>query len=138
MRLYLVQHGDALPQEVDPDRPLSGQGRADIERLAALLASRVRVARVLHSGKTRAQQTADLLTPALASSHRPEAIAGIDPLDPPAPFADQVQRWSEDVLVVGAEEPGVVTFLPGSVVCLERTAEGRWTVAWMVRPELLA
>ena len=26
MRVYLVQHGDAVPKEVDPDRPLSDTG----------------------------------------------------------------------------------------------------------------
>ncbi len=34
MRLYLVQHGEAVTKAVDPDRPLSEQGRADVERLA--------------------------------------------------------------------------------------------------------
>jgi phosphohistidine phosphatase SixA len=33
MRLYLVQHGDALTKDVDPERQLSSQGRADITRL---------------------------------------------------------------------------------------------------------
>ena len=37
MRVYLVQHGDAVPKEVDPDRPLSDTGRQDIERLAKFL-----------------------------------------------------------------------------------------------------
>jgi impB/mucB/samB family len=29
--VYLVQYGDAVPKEVDPDRPLSDTGRRDIE-----------------------------------------------------------------------------------------------------------
>ncbi len=33
MRLYLVQHGEALAKERDPERPLSGHGRADIDFL---------------------------------------------------------------------------------------------------------
>ena len=33
MRLYLVQHGEAVAKEVDPDRPLSEHGREDIVRL---------------------------------------------------------------------------------------------------------
>ena len=27
MRIYLTQHGEAVPKDVDPDRPLSEQGR---------------------------------------------------------------------------------------------------------------
>jgi len=26
MRLYIVQHGDSVPKDIDPDRPLSDRG----------------------------------------------------------------------------------------------------------------
>ena len=32
----------------------------------------------------------------------------------------------------------VVVYQQGSVVCLERDAEGGWALVWMVRPELIA
>ena len=35
------------------------------------------------------------------------------------------------------EDIGVVSFTPGTVVCLERDGNDIWSVAWMVRPELL-
>ena len=38
MNLYLVQHAEALPKQEDPDRPLSAQGRADIEKVARFVA----------------------------------------------------------------------------------------------------
>ena len=34
MRLYLTQHGLAVPKDVDTDRPLSEQGREDVRHLA--------------------------------------------------------------------------------------------------------
>ena len=37
MRIYLTQDGLAVPKEVDPNRPLSDEGRADVRRLADLL-----------------------------------------------------------------------------------------------------
>ena len=37
MRIYLTQHGLAVPKDVDPDRPLNEQGREDVRRLAELL-----------------------------------------------------------------------------------------------------
>ena len=56
MTLYLVQHGEAKAEAEDPERPLTARGRDDIGRLAALLARiGVRVARLEHSGKRRAQ-----------------------------------------------------------------------------------
>ena len=152
MRLYLVQHGDSLLKEVDTERPLSPQGRKDIEALAAFLKGRVRVARILHSGKTRARQTAELLAPAVAGSRPLETISGIDPLDSPEHIATQLQDWNDDTLIVGhqpymgklvarlvigSEAHGVVVFQPGTLVCLERAPDARWAVTAMLRPELL-
>ncbi len=31
MLVYLVRHGEAVPAEVDPARPLSEKGRAEVE-----------------------------------------------------------------------------------------------------------
>jgi len=153
VKLYLVQHGDSLPKETDPNRPLSKKGRADVTRLAAFLKGRVRAARTIHSGKTRARQTTELLAAAIAPGQKIEVLSGIDPMDPTAPVAEQVQHWNEDTLIVGhlpfmcklvarlvngAEEPGIVAYQPGSVACLERSDDGRWTVVWMLRPELLS
>ena len=73
MRLYLVQHGEALSKDVDPERALSDAGRADAERLARFLAPRrLTLSRVLQSGKLRAQQTAEILAGAFASDLTPE------------------------------------------------------------------
>ena len=52
MRIYLTQLGLAAPNDVDPDRPLSEQGREDVRRLADFLGSAgIEVEQVLHSGK---------------------------------------------------------------------------------------
>jgi phosphohistidine phosphatase len=152
MRLYLVQHGDALPEDVDPARPLSSQGGADVEHVAALLARHVSgIARVLHSGKTRAQQTAEILAREIGAGAPLQAASGLNPLDDPEDWAQQVDASTEDVmlvghlpfmsklisrLLVGDAEIGVVALEPGSVVCLERD-DGHWTITWMLRPALL-
>ncbi|MEA3276673.1 MAG: histidine phosphatase family protein, partial [Pseudomonadota bacterium] len=66
MRIYLTQHGLAVPKDVDPDRPLNERGREDMRRLADFLdKAGVHVEQVLHSGKTRAEQTAAILAEAL-------------------------------------------------------------------------
>jgi phosphohistidine phosphatase len=154
MRVYLVQHGEAHPEEVSPERELTPRGRGDVERIGALLANGgVQVANAYHSGKTRARQTAELLAARLAPGVGAEALAGINPNDPVESLADRLRGWSEDALVAGHQpfmgklvafllagrsEPPVVAYQPGSVVCLERDAQGRWVLVWMLRPELLA
>jgi phosphohistidine phosphatase len=153
MNLYLVQHGDAVPKEVDAQRPLSAEGRAAIERVAGFLdKAGIRVGRILHSGKQRAAQTAELLVAAVGGGPV-ERTSGIDPLDPTDPFAQTVSAWSEDTMVVGHlpfmgklasrllcgdEEIPSVAFRPGTVLCLQRADDGGWAVAWTIRPELLA
>jgi phosphohistidine phosphatase len=153
MRLYLAQHGEAVQEEVDPARPLTTNGRADVARIANFLAEGgVRVGRVLHSGKPRAEQTAAILAALLAPGSAPEARARLNPNDPTEGIAQEVGAWDQDVmlvghlpfmarlasrLVAGREDAPVVGFQPGSVLCLERGGRGRWTIVWMIGPELV-
>jgi phosphohistidine phosphatase len=154
MRIYLAQHGLAVPKDVDPDRPLTEQGRDDVQRLAERLGNTgVRVGQVLHSGKTRAEQTAAMLADALLPEGKPQAHAGLAPKDPLETIVPEIASWSVDTLIVGhlphlgrlvslllVSDPDrpLLASQPGSMVCLEQDAEGQWVLAWMIRPELLA
>jgi phosphohistidine phosphatase len=155
MRIYLVQHGAAVPKDEDPARPLSASGRQDVKRVASFLGrSRLTVSRVIHSGKRRALETALLLAEVVGpGSVVEEAAAGLDPDDSTDRLADAIDDWTEDTLVVGhlpfmgrmvarlitgGEDAPVVHYQPGTVVCLERGGNGGgWTIAWVLRPELL-
>ena len=152
MRLYLVQHGAAVAEEVDPARPLSATGRSEVARVACFLAaSGLRIGQLLHSGKLRAEQTAEILGATLEST--PEAGTGLNPKDPTGSVARAATAWEQDIMLVGhlpfmaklasrlvarREDAGLVAFRPGSVLCLERGDQQRWTIAWMIRPELVA
>ncbi len=155
MHIYLVQHGAAVPKDEDPDRPLSDSGNEDIKRMASFLArSRVAAARVIHSGKLRALETALLLAEVLGPGPVvEEAASGLGPNDSTDAFFEAIDGWTEDTIVVGHlpfmatlvsrlvtgnEDDTVVHFKPGSVACLERGENGSgWTVQWFLRPELL-
>ena len=41
------------------------------------------------------------------------------------------------LMLTGDEGRAAVDFRPGSLVCLEREADGPWALAWMIRPELV-
>ena len=153
MKIYLVQHGEACAKEVDPDRPLTNQGKADIERLAAFLKrAGIQVERVIHSGKLRAAQTAERLAHAIAAGVELESCTLINPNDNPKTFDWQSGSRDRDTLVVGhlpfmarlvshlliEDENRLITaWQPGSIVCLQREDAGPWRVNWMIRPELL-
>lgn len=151
MKLYLMQHGDAVSKDVDPERPLSETGRKDVERLATFLSkTSFKPARIIHSGKTRAKQTAELLATQTAPDAKIEASSGLSPKDEVKPVARQTESWTGDTLIVGHRpfmgrmvaqlisdaDKEVVDYQPGSIVCVERS-DGDWKIAWMIRPELL-
>ena len=153
MKLYLVQHGEACAKDVDPDRPLTDRGRADMQRLATFLSrAGVRLERVIHSEKLRAVQSAECLVEALAPGVEAESSGIINPGDDPRAFDWQSGSWDRDTLVVGhlpfmdrlvshlvieEESRSISAWKPGTVVCLERQDGAHWRIAWMIRPELL-
>ena len=152
MKLYLVQHAEAVGKEIDAERPLSEKGRSDAEQMARFLRNNLEISRVLHSGKKRAVQTAGILLDAQPSPIAAESAAGINPNDDVSEFAASLSREGIDTLVVGHlpflarlvgqllngdEEKVLVDYRPGSIVALEYAQHGNWRIQWMVRPELL-
>ena len=151
--LYLVQHGEAVTKEVDADRPLSSEGNNAISRMAAFLSEAgISVDRVLHSGKTRAKQTAEIISKSISESGLAETISGINPNDPVYEFIAQIETFNTPTMVVGhlpfmaklvsellinSNELVLVEYQPGSVVCLGKDENNKWKLNWMVRPELL-
>lgn len=154
MKIYLVQHGAALAKESDPARPLSQAGRDDVSRVALFLKKAgIAVNKVHHSGKRRAEQTASILAEELQPSGEIEQIPGIAPNDDVEAFVSRLTDWSQDTLIVGHlpfmaklvamllrthDQQQTIAFLPGSVVCLERTDSGMWQLNYMLRSELLS
>lgn len=152
MRIYIMQHGEAEPKDVDPDRPLTKQGRRDIESMAGTLArSGVRVERVLHSGKTRARQTAELMAQRLTGHGEADTRARLGPNDPVDELISELDNGDGEILVVGHmpyvsrlvselvagdEQHPVVDYVPGSVVCLDRATTEKRVVVWAIRPGL--
>ena len=144
VKLYLVQHGEAVAKDIDSDRPLTTRGRRDVTNLRHFFANAgITVSWILHSGKTRAVQTAEILAESLSTPVWPEKITVIDPLDSAPAFVSTVTQWTTDTMLVGHlpflgklvsalltgnENAFVVSFVPGSVVCLERAEDGGWTV----------
>ena len=75
--LYLVQHGEAMDKDRNPDRPLTERGEVDIRNLGGFLErAGIAVEAVLDSGKHRARQTAEILSEYLTPGLAPETTAG--------------------------------------------------------------
>lgn len=152
MALYLVQHGACFPKERDPQRGLTPEGRADVERIASVAAGYgVRPARILHSGKHRAQQTAELIAAHLAPPCGVDARSGIDPLDDVEAVARDVDPLAgvmlvghlpfierlAALLVTGDAERPAFRFQNGGIVCLDLHPDtGTWVIHWALMPHV--
>jgi len=153
MKLYLVQHGEAVDKSLDPQRPLSEAGIKDVERVADIVArTGMALGCILHSGKTRARQTADIFSERAGTGTTVTDIDGIAPLDDVKAFAEQIAGFGDEIMVCGHQpfmgklvsyllfgkaEITSVEFLPGALVRLDRSEAGHWVLCWLVRPEML-
>lgn len=78
MKLYLVQHGEAVSKQEDPERPLSEQGTRDVQAMAGFLKhAGIKVVRVWHSGKRRAEQTAIILAKVVLRGGKAELVGDL-------------------------------------------------------------
>jgi phosphohistidine phosphatase len=153
MKLYLIQHGEATTEQIDPSRPLTAQGQSDVQKVASFLWEvTMGPFAILHSGKTRARQTAEIIAAQLSPICQLKEREGLAPNDPVGPLAKEISGMADDLMIVGhmpflgklasmllvgSELKNLVAFRQGGVVCLQRNEDQTWQVAWMVTPQLL-
>jgi len=156
MQIYLVQHGESQPEEIDPERKLTESGAHAVQKVANFLRTSsggVQVDVIWHSGKARAQQTAELLLPATRAGA--EAVIqheGLAPKDAVEPIERELEEGNSNVMIVGHlpllaklaallltgdANNDVVAFQFGCVICLKRDDAGKWKLEWMIVPNLL-
>jgi len=152
MAIFLVQHGKSLPKDQDPEQGLSPRGREDVERIAAMARGYgVQVGSIVHSGKKRARETAEIFAVALKPAGDVAEREGLKPLDHVAAFAEGLDVHSRlmivghlpfmerltSFLVTGDMEPPVLKFQNGGIVCLDQGPEGKgWIIKWTLMPEI--
>lgn len=154
MYLYLVQHGEAKKEEEDPARGLTTKGSNDVSRVAATLRKmNVSVVHILHSGRTRAVQTAELFGTLLRPEQGVSETDGLAPMDDPGLWVKRINEMDKDTMLVGhlpslarlaglllcgGQEKDCIDFQMGGVVCCKRFDNGRWAVEWMIVPAMVS
>lgn len=148
----LVRHGRYHTYAVtDETRELTETGREEIRRMADHLAGReIGVRRILHSGKMRARQTAEIFAACFGVACITES-RGLRPEDDPEALIRSIQAQSESTLMVGhlplldrvaermsalAAYPGPLSFPQGGALCLIRNENGL-QVDRMITPDML-
>ena len=152
MLVYLVQHGDAKREEEDPSRPLSEKGIKDVKGVASHISRlNIGVEEVLHSGKLRAKQTAEIISEKLKIAKGISETDGLSPMDDANMWAERLNKRTDTLMLVGhlphlgklaslllcsKKERNFVAFKMGGIVCLKRDDTG-WSLQWMITPETL-
>ena len=152
MALYMVQHGKSLPKAEDPEKGLSADGKMETERIADVAGGyQVRVSRILHSGKKRARETAEILTLRLSPTDGSEPCDGMNPLDDVRAFADGLELDKNimlvghlpflerliGLLVCGNPDQTVFKLQNSGILCLDRVPEVKNPVIrWALMPSV--
>jgi len=150
MRLYLVQHGEATPEDVNPERPLTEKGRTDSQKTAvSLKKTGITLSSIWHSTKTRTRETASIFAREL-SVKRVEQREGLAPNDPVDEVCSSIASMEDDIMIVGhlpflqklasvlitgSETSGIVKFTMAGCVCLERDESSKWVSVFAIIPE---
>lgn len=110
MRIFLVRHGDAVPQEdagSDRDRWLSAKGREHVRVLGRLLREQGAFPEtILCSPLPRAVQTAELLAQALDYLGVVTSLRCLEPSAQPHVAGNEIRAAASPVLVV-SHEPAI-------------------------------
>ncbi len=155
MALFLVQHGISASKDVDPQKGLTNQGITESERIAKLAKEYgIKVGKIIHSGKRRAEQTASIFHKILSFSEPLEMVPGINPKDDVRAFAETIQLNSELMVVghlpflqrllayltTGSEEFRIYQFQNSGIVCLSTFEETNdkvgWIIKWTLNPNI--
>lgn len=146
MKLYLAQHAKSKSEQEDALRSLSQEGLSDANKMAVFLKN-IKVSKIYHSSKLRAQQTAEIFSKSLKA--KMEKANHLEPLADPHIWEDRISKEIDDIMIVGHlphlgrlvsllldnTPENLVTFQQGGIVCLER--DDSWTIRWLVTPSLL-
>lgn len=147
MKVFIMRHGEAVDGMIDPERPLSEEGKIEVKKVADFLVEKVvKVEKVFHSEKLRSEQTARIVWEKIGGEL--ELRKGLNPGDNEELFQEFLEEsamsGSGDLMMVGhlpfvdylVEKMGggFVQFLTATCVCLESQEEGSWRVDFVIGP----
>ena len=150
MSVFLVQHGLSLPKTEDPERGLSDRGREETFKIAEVAAGYgVKITKIFHSGKKRAEQTARIMAETLCADPGIEQMADISAMDDVKGLGNLLDPDSNHMVVghlpymeklvsyltTGREEPKVLKFQNSGIVCLDQDKSG-WFIRWTLNPNI--
>lgn len=152
MAIYIAQHGKSLPATEDPEKGLTGVGMEETRRIAGVAKGYgVTVERIVHSGKKRARQTAEIFAEVLSPANGLDTRSDMNPMDDVHPFIGRLALDRQimlvghlpflerliAVLVGGSPERPVFKLQNSGIVCVDRDdRSGQPVIRWALMPTI--
>lgn len=153
MKLYLVQHAKAVSQEENPERPLSEEGKQELNKVAEFVRPlEINVDYLWHSAKLRAVQTGEILAEVVKVNKGRKQREGLNPNDEVGKLQKELAVVEGDVMIVGHlpflgklaslllsgnESANTVALRNAGIVCLTYGKDAGWQLEWAATPALL-
>ncbi|ADO84089.1 phosphohistidine phosphatase SixA [Ilyobacter polytropus] len=149
MTIYLARHGEAVSLEKNPERPLSQEGKAEVEKMAHLLETMgLKVNKIMHSGKKRAEETARIFSENLCDG-KTFVSKRLNPNDSVEEFFKKLKNEDKvmyvghlpfmerlaSFILTGDEKKVLIKIKTSGVLCLVES-QGRWCIKWLIAPDL--
>jgi phosphohistidine phosphatase SixA len=147
-KIYLVQHGESYPENVDPERKLTPKGISETTTVAKYLNKiGIKLDAIFHSTKLRSKQTAEIFSSELNVKNIIEEKE-LEPLSEPNKTLQIINKYKGDIMLVGhlPNLSKLVELITGSesvlfryscVLCLEETEDSKWKIKWFIIPEII-
>jgi len=120
MEIYLVQHGEAYPEEVDPQRKLTAKGKEQIELAGEVLKRfALKFDSIISSPKLRARQTAEIIAERTGFLQEIEVTETLNPTVPAEAAIDYLGKLgAKDRLLLAGHLPSLAEI--GSLLLSEK------------------
>ena len=150
INIYIVRHGKAVSGSKNPQRPLSKEGKEETKVIASLLKkSQISPDTVWHSGKLRAEETAEIFKDILCVKENCMKREGLQPNDYVEPIKKDIIDLNKNIMIIshipfvermaglllGAGSFPLV-FEPSSVACFQTEDKKSWRLKWLINPRL--
>ena len=147
-QLYFMQHAIAADRADDPDRPLTEEGITQTRNIAGHLHHlESPITGIFHSGKLRAQQTADIIASTLGI-HTVDIADNMSPNDDVSLIMKNLDRESAlyvghlphleklvSILVTGNENAGIIKFRNSAIASLKKDND-LYRIQWYLTPQI--
>lgn len=154
MNIYIVQHGKAMPEDIDKARPLNNEGIDETDKMAYFIRKNIviQVSTIYSSPKERAVQTAKIFDRYLAPANGIIEADWLLPDSDPAEFMKKMKDFDNDIMAISHKpliprvlskflcnkiEFDLLHVVYSSVTCIS-DIDGKFKIEWCLRPDNIA